>query len=183
MVPTHIACILIYLQSQNSKDYGERFVNSGGIQLTLYILEHRYIYPFHIQYKTLSIIEIIIKMNTKYKEIICINGGIQLLLNIIVDKIGPIHKDLLYLLYNILKQLSIRNESHKLFIQQSIIKYINDNSENQQAIKTMLKILQSTLIFNNDKSSDIDGTIITKNNMDHIFSLLRFGNHQITYQC
>ena len=177
LVSGHIMCILIYLQSQNCKQYAQRFVNLGGVQLTLYILKHAFIYPSHVLIKTLSIIKMIIKINGKFKEIICINGGIQLLLNIVTDKLGQVqvNENFLYLLYDILKQLCIRNESHKLFIQETIIKYIKNNLENHKAIKTMLRVLQSTLTFNDDK-------MITKENMNNIFSLLQFGNHQIIYQ-
>ena len=103
-----------------------------------------------IQYKCLSIIDKMIKFNYKYKEIVCNNDGIKLLLDIIIDKTNINNDDLLYSLFDIMKQLCIRNDKYKGCIHELIIKYIQKSFENQAAIKTLLKVLQSTLSFDDD---------------------------------
>eukprot|EP01084_Bolivina_argentea_P018375 34217_1 len=210
LVQNHIECILIYLKTKNYKEYTERFINSGGIQIMIHILQHRKKHSSkQLQNTCLSIIKLIIKSNCNFKEIICMNNGVELLLDITVDKTTGNDYDLLYSLYDILKQLCIRNYVYTPTIHQLIIKYIHQNPHNNESIKVLLKVLQSTLSFNDDiritsahpknknknivptkntvdtlrKDIDcVDENLMNKKNVLILFQLVALGNNQVIHE-
>lgn len=208
MANKHIESILIYFRSRDGRQYVERFTNSGGIQLILYVLQNRDKQPIDVQSKCLSIIHHVIKSNCDFKEVVCLSDGVPMLLEMVVDPINSNDHDLLYSLYIVLKGLCIRNIAYSPSIHQCMIDYIQLNMDNEEAIKTLLRVLQSTLSFDDDirlkttMSGSIKGNeskpitaesmtmeeihdidVIDENNMKDILQLIVLENHQISYEC
>ena len=211
LIHRHIECIIIYLKSQDCKQYTARFVHSGGMQLILQILENRKKHSYTPQ--CLEVIQIVIRANPKFKQIVCMNGGIEMLLNMITDPMEEPDHDLSYCLYDTMKQLCLRNDAYLPSIHRSVIECILQNTDNPEAVGSLLKVLQSTMSFdddidvitatntntnaNNTQIYEKNGSkneiseqemnenqdIMNADNVRKILKLLELNNHQIIYEC
>jgi len=155
LVSRHLAAIAIYLQSQRGKQYATRFLNAGGMQLLLFVLRERRRYAAIVQTECLRVVRIVMRSQTNFKEMLCVGHGVDLLLAMLREADESDDADLLYALYDLLKQLCIRNEVFAPSIHQSIIDCVADYAKDvddadgvrAEAVKAMLKVLAGTLCF------------------------------------
>ena len=211
LIHRHIECIIIYLKSQDCKQYTARFVHSGGIQLILQILENRKKHSCTLQ--CLEVIQIAIRANPKFKQIVCMNGGIEMLLSMLTDPMEEPDHDLSYCLFDTMKQLCLRNDAYLPSIHRSVIECILQNTGNSEAVGWLLKVLQSTMSFDDDidvttatntntnanktqiyeknaSKNEISEQEVNENqdmmnadNVRQLLKLLELNNHQIIYEC
>mmetsp|Transcript_43174 Transcript_43174/g.71326 ORF Transcript_43174/g.71326 Transcript_43174/m.71326 type:complete len:381 (+) Transcript_43174:42-1184(+) len=220
LILLHLECIFIYLRCQQSKQYLQRFISAGGIQLTLHVLQQQQQSrqserDNNIDWKCLLILQRAIQLSAYLKQLICMNEGIPLLLSMCLNApvtspsataAACVHsmQDWLYLLYDILKQLCIRNSAYRAYIHQCILNSIDDididayaSVVNTEAIKLLLQVLQNTLILDDDNNGNDEDDethaqtqsfslhsdrMMKKEQIHSLLKLIQLKRHQIIYE-
>ncbi|ETO18240.1 kinesin [Reticulomyxa filosa] len=207
--PPLVQSISIYVECKENNEYIKQFVSSGGMQTLVAVT--KYDISREDQIEIMKILKSLIRYKSECKQIICETETIDSLLHNCKSE----DADVLYALYDILKQLCIvkqqmkykiylffRNDEYQHKIHCKIVNKLLNKSTNVELKKTLVKVLQSTLVqannhliafcqgkgenkLNNKQkklSRDYINKKLPNEQIEAIIELMATSNHQLQYE-